>query len=121
MKNLLNEEINTHRVEFMGMLGDDKCGAFKIKYNNIFLNIIAADNHGWEHVSISIVNFEGNQIERCPKWHEMKYVKELFFNDDETVIQIHPPVSDNVSINDYVLHLWRNKNQKIEMPPKYMI
>jgi hypothetical protein len=61
------------------------------------------------------------QVERCPKWDEMKYVKELFFEPNETVIQFHPPIADNISINDYVLHLWKNNNQEIQLPPKYMI
>ena len=44
----------------------------------------AADADGWDHVSISLKN-------RCPNWTEMCFVKDLFFEPEETVMQLHPP------------------------------
>lgn len=54
----------------------------------------------WEHVSVSCRN-------RCPNWEEMTFVKRLFFDDTETVIQFHPPESDYVNHHPFCLHLWK--------------
>ena len=65
---------------------------------------------GWEHVSVS--RADG----RMPSWLEMKKVKELFWRDDECVVQYHPPKSDYVNIADGCLHLWRHEDG-FPMPP----
>lgn len=62
---------------------------------------------GWpppsfDHVSVSVLGET-----RCPTWEEMCFVKELCFDDTETVVQYHPPKADNRSLHDYCLHLWR--------------
>lgn len=56
------------------------------------LKVIACDGtdaeaRGWEHVSVSVRH-------RTPNWTEMCWVKDLFWEDDETVIQFHPRKSD---------------------------
>lgn len=66
-------------------------GAFQIPGRHAcgrMLNIIACDGveTGWEHVSVSIMGSD-----KCPSWTEMCCVKELFWDDEETVIQLHPP------------------------------
>ncbi len=71
----------------------------------------------WEHVSVS-------SLYRCPTWDEMKAVKELFWHDEETVIQFHPRKSAYVSVHPYTLHLWRNVEpfkSDYELPPSYLI
>lgn len=69
----------------------------------------------WEHVSVSCIN-------RCPTWEEMQAVKELFWSDDETVVQIHPPRKHYVNHHPYCLHLWRNvKSPDFPLPPKELI
>ena len=62
----------------------------------------------WEHVSVSLPN-------RCPTWDEMCFVKDLFWDKDETVIQFHPRDAEYVSYHDYCLHLW--KRGEHELPP----
>ena len=47
----------------------------------------ASQNIPWEHVSVSTRH-------RCPTWKEMCYVKDLFWNEDEAVMQFHPPTPD---------------------------
>jgi hypothetical protein len=68
------------------------------------------DIHGWEHVSVSLRN-------RTPTWEEMSFVKNLFWKDDETVIQFHPKKSEYINRHPYVLHLWRKIGQDYELPP----
>lgn len=68
----------------------------------------------WDHVSVSLKN-------RCPNWREMCFIKNLFFEPDELVIQFHPPEKDYINLGKTVLHMWRPWNQEIELPPIYMV
>lgn len=76
--------------------------------------IIASDGRGWEHVSASISN-------RCPTWDEMTKIKQLFWDDEDCVIQYHPPKSDYVNNHPYCLHLWRPIDKEIIRPPKSLV
>jgi len=69
---------------------------------------------GWEHVSISLQN-------RCPNWIEMCFVKNLFWDEEEAVMQLHPPKSDYVNIAKTCLHLWKPINAQIPLPPSIMV
>lgn len=64
----------------------------------------------WEHVSVSTQT-------RCPTWEEMCWVKSLFFDDEEAVVQFHPPKSKYVNFHPYCLHLWRPLNHDVILPP----
>jgi hypothetical protein len=78
------------------------------------LKIIASDGMGWEHVSVSLRN-------RCPNWQEMCFVKGLFWDEEEAVMQLHPPKSDYVNYHPYCLHLWRPLDAVIPLPPSSMV
>lgn len=64
----------------------------------------------WEHVSVST-------IKRCPNWNEMCMVKDLFWDDNECVIQFHPPKSEYVNNHPYCLHLWKSRTFNHVTPP----
>jgi hypothetical protein len=57
--------------------------------------------NGWEHVSVSTKH-------RIPNWQEMSFVKDLFWQDEETVVQFHPAKSQYVNCHPNCLHLWRD-------------
>ena len=78
------------------------------------LKIISSNECGWEHVSVSLRN-------RCPNWPEMCFVKDLFWEDEEAVMQLHPPKSDYVNCHQYCLHMWRPKDQRIPLPPSIFV
>jgi hypothetical protein len=82
------------------------------------LRIIASsgedDGIEWEHVSVSLPN-------RCPNWPEMCFVKELFWDDEETVMQLHPPKSEWVNNHSFCLHLWRPRGHEIPRPPSITV
>lgn len=83
------------------------------------LKIVASDAElpeaeGWEHVSVSLKN-------RCPNWQEMSFVKDLFWDKEECVIQYHPPESQYISNHPYVLHMWKNTQFEFPMPPSIMV
>ena len=71
---------------------------------------------GWEHVSVST-------RKRIPNWIEMCFVKDLFWDDDECVVQFHPPRSAYVNCHPYTLHLWRptRYRDKMPMPPSILV
>jgi hypothetical protein len=89
-------------------------GAFLINYHFNEFFVICSDQDGWDHVSISLKD-------RCPTWDEMSYFKDLFFDQEETVVQYHPPSSKYVNHCKTCLHLWRKQNHKYELPPGKML
>lgn len=66
----------------------------------------------WEHVSISIIDGD-----RLPTWDEMCFVKNLFWGEEDCVLQFHPPKSDYVNYRWQVLHLWRPIGVDFPRPP----
>jgi hypothetical protein len=64
----------------------------------------------WEHVSVSLPN-------RCPNWPEMCFVKDLFWAEDEVVMQLHPAKSNYVNNLNFCLHLWKPLKAEIPLPP----
>ena len=89
-------------------------GLFIFKYKDHKLKVIASDGGGWDHVSVSLKG-------RCPTWAEMCFVKNIFFDDEETVIQFHPKKSKYVNQHPYTLHLWKNQTNDIELPPSEFV
>ena len=85
-------------------------GLFMIKKNNVWIRCIVSDLENWDHVSVSI------EPSRLTNWEEMKFVKELFWGDEETVLQFHPKKTAYVNVNKYVLHLWKPQSIEIVLP-----
>ncbi len=80
------------------------------------LYVIASDGEGWEHVSVSLPD-------RTPIWEEMSIIKKLFWDDEDLVVQFHPPRSKYVNNHPYVLHMWRKKdtNEFCETPDLLLV
>jgi hypothetical protein len=70
---------------------------------------------GWEHVSVSI------QGKHPPNWQEMSWVKDHFWDEQETVLQFHPKRSRYVNIHPNCLHLWRQVGIDHELPPPLLV
>lgn len=99
--------IERHKVAGDG--GDDG-GAWVIGK----LRVIASWGKGWDHVSVS-------RKDRCPDWAEMDFVKRLFWEDEEAVMQLHPPRSTWVNNHASCLHLWRPHWRPVPLPPVWMV
>lgn len=84
------------------------------------LIIIASDGGGWEHVSVHVMDSETN-TQSTPTWDEMCHIKNLFWSDDECVIQYHPPAANYVNNHPYTLHLWKPVGIEIPQPPSIMV
>lgn len=51
----------------------------------------------------------------------MAYVKDLFWREDETVVQFHPKKQAYVNEMPYCLHLWKRVDDEYELPPRELI
>ncbi len=69
----------------------------------------------WEHVSVSV------KAQRCPTWEEMCFIKDMFWNEDECVMQLHPPIQNYVNEHKYCLHLWKPMDRDIPQPPSILV
>ncbi len=76
--------------------------------------VIVSDGLDWEHVSVSL-------SDRCLTWEEMCFIKNLFWDDEDAVMQLHPPQSDYVNNHEFTLHLWRPMAANIPLPPSIMV
>lgn len=77
------------------------------------------ESAGWEHVSVHAENRNGKN--RTPTWKEMCFVKDLFWEPEDVVMQLHPRKSEYVSFHDFTLHLWRSRTQPIPEPPSMLV
>lgn len=118
MKNLCSIEqyrLRDDEIAFFGVNGDEHNGIFRVFVNGKSFKVIASNGGGWEHVSVS-------RKDRCPTWNEMCAIKDMFFSEDEVVMQLHPAKKDYVNIHSHCLHLWRPINgQIIPIPPVWMV
>lgn len=110
---------NRHRIRTGYMASDDSYGCngaflFKRKKNKPDLKVIASDQMGWEHVSVS------TKV-RTPTWGEMCFIKGIFWDEDDCVIQYHPPKSQYINNHPFCLHMWRPVDVEIPMPPQVMV
>lgn len=79
-------------------------------------SVIWSNGGGWEHVSVS--PFKKSYT---PTWDEMCSLKDMFFHDDEVVVQYHPAKSEYVNNVPNCLHLWRPIDQQMPTPPSIMV
>lgn len=135
MKNLCSPEIDRWRIPHPLKLANAPevrpwGGAFLIPFRDptiafgrkVDLRVIAsrADPGSdeptmlWDHASVSTSS-------RCPTWDEMEFVKRLFFERDETAMQLHVPPAEHINNHDYCLHIWRPLLIAIPRPPEIMV
>ncbi len=92
-------------------------GCYRIPLKNqkgktVWVLVMVGIGHGWDHVSASLQH-------RCPTWFEIDFIKRMFFEPEEVVMQIHHMESKHINNHQYCLHLWRPQNEKIPLPPMF--
>lgn len=95
-------------------------GAFKLQMPGEAraICVIASDGMGWQQVSVSF----GKASTKTPSWEVMCWVKDLFWKEDEVVVQFHPAKKDYVNNHPGCLHLWRcTDGREQPMPPSIMV
>lgn len=113
---------NKYRVT-KGVMSSDEAygnnGLFIIPISNrTYLQVISSDEMEWEHVSVVSVS---DKKPRTPTWAEMCKIKEMFWEENDCVIQYHPPKSEYVNNHKNCLHLWKPINIQIPTPPIELI
>ena len=123
MRSSLTVDIEAKRIHPPGYerITSGPNGAFVIcGPNGADLRVMASDGRrdpeaqGFEHVSVSLRH-------RVPNWQEMCFIKNIFWGEEETVYQLHPPKSQWINNHPNVLHLWRHANKEIPMPPNILV
>lgn len=106
-----------YRVRSGRMASDESYGnngAFMVPFESFTFCVIASDGEGWEHVSVSLPT-------RTPSWKQMCFIKNLFWDDDDCVVQYHPAKSDYINNHPNCLHIWRPTDQKIPVPDPILV
>lgn len=80
-----------------------RCGYINLPSGQRASVVVGENEEGWEHVSIKL------SARRLPTWDEMCFVKDVFWDEEEEVVQIHPKRSQYVNLTE-ALHLWRPCN-----------
>lgn len=108
--------LDKYRIPYMGSMGDIHNGAFSLHLDgsNRTFFVIASNGGDWDHVSVSTEY-------RCPRWEEMQQIKDLFFEPEEVVMQLHPAKSEYVNNHPYCLHMWRPQRADIPLPPPIFV
>ncbi len=113
----INAAIEKYRVRF-GKYGSDATygnnGAFNVPIGSVTALCVVSDGLGWEHVSVSMST-------RCPTWDEMCFIKDFFWQEEESVVQYHPPRSEYINLCGTCLHLWRPVGVEIPRPPRDLV
>lgn len=94
---------------------DGGCGEI-FQLGKRWASVIWSNGAGWEHVSVAPYN---RRI--VPSWDDMCRLKDMFFREDETVVQYHPAKSEYVNNVPNCLHLWRPTAAEMPTPPAIMV
>ena len=113
MKN--TDEIISHPRLIVGRIGND--GGNGLLSMPLWKgSVIWSNGAGWEHVSVS-----PESMRITPSWDDMCRIKDMFFYEDEAVIQIHPPKAEYVNNMPNCLHLWRCTYKDMVLPPSVLV
>lgn len=114
-------EINKGRERGQGQFRSDDSdgfnGLFWLWIGNERIRIIASDGGGWQHVSVSLVDNRN----KVPGWKIMCTVKELFWNDEDWVVQFHPAKSEYINNYPGCLHLWKPTEAIMPTPSSILV
>jgi len=90
-----------------------------VRNKKVDIAAMSSDGSGWDHVSVSIIGSK-----RCPSWNEMAFIKNLFWDPEDCVIQYHPPEAQYINCHPYTLHLWKVQRwvgEGIPIPPMELV
>lgn len=111
-----NEELKTTPNLLILRAGEDGGMGEIFKLGKRFASVIWSNGGGWEHVSIAPY-----KRSYTPSWEDMCNLKDMFFKDEETVVQFHPAKSEYVNNVPNCLHLWRPTDAELPTPPSILV
>lgn len=81
-----------------------------------YYNISIIQTNDWKRIQVSLLNWWHQQLKVFPTWDEMCAIKDIFFNDDEAIIEIHPSDEYKIYEKDYTIDLWKPLNKELPLP-----
>ena len=111
----LESILNTPNLSVRSLSADGGIGEIW-RAGKRFASVIWSSGAGWEHVSIAPYDRK-----TVPSWDDMCRLKDMFFEDDEVVVQYHPAKSQYVNNLPNCLHLWRPLDEALPTPPSIMV
>lgn len=112
----INEELkSTPNLLIVNTAQDGGTGVL-FKLGKRFASVIWSTGGGWDHVSVR--PFKSSYM---PSWDDMCALKDMFFHEDETVVQYHPAKSEYVNNLPNCLHLWKPTAAELPTPPAIMV
>lgn len=91
-------------------------GRGEIHFHHWTGSVIWSFGGGWEHVSVAPY-----KRHITPSWDDMCRIKDMFWREDEVVVQYHPAKSDYVNMVGNCLHLWRPIEKELPVPNSLMV
>lgn len=91
-------------------------GMFRFWIDSKCIRCIASDGEGWRHVSVTV---EGES--KPPSWSIMCKIKDLFWDNEDWVVQFHPAKSEYVNNHPGCLHLWQPTNADFPKPDSILV
>ncbi|MFR6513271.1 MAG: hypothetical protein ACLUP8_04480 [Ruminococcus sp.] len=98
----IKEIENSGKIWNITSLGMMKCGLVKLPDCGGCSVVYSNNECGYEHVSVS-----PKHKFKMPTWEDMCVLKDIFFDEEEEVYQIHPKKSEYVNVKGNCLHLWK--------------
>ena len=89
-------------------------GLFIFACRGMETHCVASSGMGWEHVSVS-------QEKRPPTWETMCFIKDVFWDESDVVVQYHPRKSDYINNHPNCLHMWRPTDKELPVPDSIMV
>jgi len=114
--------LNKHRIKTGPYASDPSYGfngAFKFTLPPDPRSIlcIASDGCGFKHVSVSYILSPA----KTPSWEVMCQVKDLFWEEEDWVVQFHPAKSESVNFHKGALHLWECLDRAMPTPTSILV
>lgn len=111
--------------DLFGAFGVDSPDKSRVTKTRLVIIASCGDEYfgiDWEHVSVRAEKIINNRIiQMIPTWVEMCFIKSLFWDDEDVVMQLHPKKSEYVNNHPCVLHLWRPTKTEIPTPPSILV
>ena len=106
---------NLKRIAWVNITDDGAAGWIRMP-SGWMGSIVVSTGAGWEHVSVSPA-----KKSILPSWEDMCTIKNMFWDEDEAVIERHPPKADYINLMPNCLHLWKCSYKEMVLPPRILV
>lgn len=110
------EEIYNATNLKINQIGSDGGSGIIYRGTKPFATVVFSYGGGWEHISMAPL-----KRSKMPTWDDMCRLKDMFFYEDEVVVQYHPAKKDYVNMIQNCLHLWKPIDETLPVPPSIFV